>query len=133
MKCSHTLCVNSKKLIDMPSYWDVNISPCKIHSYLFTTEMQSHSTNMVPPVQLHPLPFEGKACRSYRSFVGTPLHPPQFEMPHQTPSARPEYMPHTGMWCPFCFLFCQTCVLHTLCSATELGGGGNHTTLHHYS
>ena len=80
---------------------------------------------MVPRLQLHPLPFEGNDCRSYNSFVGTPLHPPQVEMPHQTPSARPEYMPHTGMWCPFCFLFCQTCALRTLCSATELGGGGN--------
>ena len=36
--------------------------------------------------------------------MSTPLHhPPQFEMPHQTPSARPEYLPHSGMWCPFCF------------------------------
>ena len=76
---------------------------------------------MVPPLQLYPLLFEGNTCRSYKTFVGTSLHPPQVEIPHQTPSARPKYMPHTGMWCPFCFLFCQTCALRTLGG----GGGGN--------
>ena len=120
MKCLHALCVDLKKLIHMP---------CKIHFYVFATEMQSHSTCMVPSVQLHLLPSEGTTCRSYRSFVSTPLHP-QFEMPHQTPSARLQYMPHTGMWCPFFPPFCHTCVLHTLCSTTELGGGGNPVHVH---
>ncbi|KAL5493650.1 hypothetical protein EMCRGX_G014859 [Ephydatia muelleri] len=78
-----------------------------------------------PSHLLHPLPSEGNACRSYRNFVGTPLHPPQIEMPpYQTPSAMPECMPHTCIWCPFCCPSCHTCVLHTLCSAAELGGGG---------
>ena len=125
LKCSQTLCVDFKTLIHMQSYWDVNISPCKVHFYEVATKRQSHSTYMVPPVQLHPLPFDGNACRSYRNFVDKPLHPSQPEMPFQTPSARPEYMAHTGMWCPFYCPFCHTCVLHTLCSAAELVGGGN--------
>ena len=45
---------------------------------------------------------------SHVNFVGTPLHPPQFKMPYQTPSARPEYMPHTGR----CVLFVFSSVMH---------------------
>ena len=100
-----------------------NISPCKINSYVFATEMQSHMVQ---------LPFKGNPCRSYKSFVGTPLHPPQFKMPYQTPSARPEYMPHTVMWCLFSFPFSHapSAVQLTL---VVVGIHSTYTTPHHYS